>query len=337
MSFELSLAPVKGITERLYRDAFMGNFPGFDKVYAPFISGVNYAKVNLSKFSDVIPAGNLPYETIPQVVSIDADEIVAVCNVLSNYGYTQVNWNLGCPFAQLAEKMKGCGILPYPEKIRTILDRVIPRLKVKLSVKTRLGYYDCYELEPVIEIFNHYPLAGIILHARTGKQLYSGHANPERFLEYYRLSKHPMTYNGDIIHDDKFLGLKQQLPEVTSWMIGRGALIDPFLPGRLKGRLIADDEKRFRLKKFHDQLFEGIRSKGFPEQKTLGQMKAFWHYQAGIFSGGREFFKQLKKIQDSQSYLNFVNEMMAHPFALQPEIEEYWSTAFNKVYSPQSP
>jgi len=328
MSFELSLAPIKGITEKTFRDAFTGNFPGFDKVYAPFISGVHPKKANLSKFSDVLPRDNSGVDTIPQVVSNDADELVAVCNVLGDYSYAVVNWNLGCPFAQLTEKQKGCGILPFPDKIRKILDNVMPRLKVRLSVKTRLGYYDCHELEPVLEIFNHYPIHQIILHARTGRQLYSGSADANRYRQYFLQSEIPVAYNGDIIHDVKFGHLRKLLPETNSWMIGRGALIDPFLPGRLKGIDFNDAEKRKILDKFHHQLFEGICTKRFPELKTLGQMKAFWHYLAGIFSDGRELFMQLKKIQDRQSYLNFVREMVQRPFADYQEIETYWKTAF---------
>jgi len=46
----------------------------------------------------------------------------------------------------VAKKERGSGLLPYPEKIVTLLEKIMPRLKIELSIKTRLGYYQTQEI-----------------------------------------------------------------------------------------------------------------------------------------------------------------------------------------------
>jgi tRNA-dihydrouridine synthase B len=331
MSVQLSLAPFMGLTSRNYRNAFAVHFPGIDRVFAPFISGVHPEKANISKFSDVIPIGLNPVETIPQFVSINPQEIITLSRVLADEGYTHINWNMGCPFSRLAEKKRGCGILPYPDEIRRMLDVIMPAIPLQLSIKTRLGYYNTDELPVVIEILNYYPLKELIIHARTGKQLYTGETYPEEFRHCMSISKIPVIYNGDIFHATRFRELHKFLPGVSGWMIGRGALINPFLASQIKNIQMDEQEKRDAMKAFHSTLFDALSSTVKHEKRMLGQMKAVWYYMSGIFSNGKHHFKALKVCQDRQSYLKFALELMEQPFATDDEIERYWKCELKHV------
>jgi tRNA-dihydrouridine synthase B len=331
MSVTISLAPFMGITSKIYRNSFASHFPGLDRIYAPFISGVHPEKTNISKFSDVLPRSENVLETVPQFVSTDAREVVAIARLLKEQGYEHINWNMGCPFSRIANKKRGCGILPYPDEIKSLLDEIMPVIPLALSVKTRLGYYQTSELPLVIDVLNQYPLKELIIHPRTGTQLYTGNTWLDEFAHCMALSKIPVTFNGDIFHSRRYTELKQMFPEVQSWMIGRGALINPFLAAQIKGIQISDQQMRQAMKNFHYDLFEQLKKQVTHEKRLPGQMKAIWYYMSGVFSNGKDFFKTMKVCQDSKSYLKFVPELLEQPFATDDEIESYWKNELKHV------
>jgi tRNA-dihydrouridine synthase B len=334
MSLHISLAPFMGITSKIYRNAYVRHFPGLDQVYAPFISGVHPVKVNLSKFDDVLPFEDNVIETIPQFVSIDADEVIAMGRTLASHGYTHMNWNMGCPFSRLANKMRGCGILPYPDQVRKLLDVIMPQLPIQLSIKTRLGYYSTDELSVIIEILNQYPIKELIIHPRIGKQLYSGNTSLKEFGDCLTLSKIPVTYNGDIFHSQRYDELQTQFPLIHSWMIGRGALINPFLASQIKGLNISENEKRGAVRGFHQELYSGLGQRLKHEKRLLGQLKALWYYMSGCFADGKQHFLRLKLCQNSESYLNFVEDLIEQPFADNQQIEFHWHQGLKHVGDP---
>jgi len=331
MPIEISLAPFMGITSKIYRNAYARHFHGLDKVYAPFISGVHPAKVSLSKFDDVLPVEENVIETVPQFVSTDASEVIAIGRTLALHGYENMNWNMGCPFSRLANKMRGCGILPYPDMVRKLLDAVMPQLSIGLSIKTRLGYHNTSELFTIIEIINEYPVKELIIHPRIGKQLYSGSTFLKEFGECLEVSKIPVTYNGDIFHSDRLIELRAQFPTIQSWMIGRGALINPFLAARIKGLDISEEEKRDAVRGFHQQLYTGLGQRLKHEKRMLGQLKAVWYYMSGCFANGKQHFIKLKLCQNSESYLNFVEDLIQQPFASNEQIEAHWQQGLKHV------
>ncbi len=331
MTSNISLAPFQGITTKVYRNAFARHFPGIDRVFAPFISGVHPEKVNLSLFDDVIPVEENPVETIPQFVSIDSKEVLAVAATLAGEGYDHVNWNMGCPFSRLANKQRGCGILPFPDTIRFLLDDIMPQIPLKISIKTRLGYRSPDELEKVLEVFNDYPIHELIIHPRIGLQRYKGDTNPEGFARYLQMSRIPVTYNGDIFHATRYRELQSRFPSVKSWMVGRGALINPFLPAQMKGIHLTDSEKRERITAFGEEVFSGIGNRVKNEKKLMGQMKAVWYYMNGVFSGGIQYFHAMKVCEDSQSYRKFADDLIQLPFASDNEIENYWKHGLKHI------
>ncbi len=318
------LAPFRGITMKAYRHALHTHAGGFDGYYAPFISGSGTGRIHPSKLSDLPDRDQAPVKTIPQVISNDALEIILLGNTLYDQGYPEVNWNLGCPFARITNKKRGCGLLPYPDEVDRILEEVFTELKPSLSVKTRLGKNEAGEIRHILPILNRYPLKHIILHPRTGKQIYGGKANPLAFKEAISLSEHPLIYNGDIIHRTSFRQIQALLPGQTSWMIGRGALINPFLAREIRGISPGDEEKRGHLHAFHQALWDHAQRHIMPKSRQIGWLKAIWHYMSGIFSDSKLAFDPIKRAQNSRDYLAAVDKAMLLDFAGEKDIERHF-------------
>jgi tRNA-dihydrouridine synthase len=140
----------------------------------------------------------------------------------------------------VADKRRGSGLLPYPQAVDGFLDRVCSRLGIGLSVKMRLGRFDPREGEALAPVLNAYPLKKVIVHPRLGVQMYSGTVDLDGFSVLSGALRHPVGYNGDIKTEADFRKLSARFPGVAEWMIGRGALCDPFLPARIKGLPLSD-------------------------------------------------------------------------------------------------
>ncbi len=322
---KLIMAPFRGITHKAWRNAYARHIGGFDEIFAPFISGSGIEKVHPGKLSDLTPLSDNVAPTIPQIISTKADEIILLGKVLAGNGYDELNWNLGCPFARIANKKRGCGLLPFPNMLNDILEKVFKEIEIDLSVKTRLGYHHPEEITKILPVLNAFPLKRVILHPRTGKQGYKGKADPKRFARCLEFSKHPLIYNGDIYNLPQFRMLQSMFPRQGHWMIGRGALINPFLAADIRGTGYSDEEKRRKLEAFHFELW--YLAYGYHKQETraLGSMKAVWHYMAGIFADGKRAFSLIKRAKSKEAYLNAVDVVMHMDFADDAQLEAYFT------------
>ncbi len=321
---EILFAPFKGLTDKRYRNALARHFGGYDAMYAPFISGVGQERINPSKLHDVVPLEENLAPTVPQFISTDAREIILFGKTFQQHGYDHINWNLGCPFSRIANKKRGCGMLPYPEELDRILNDVFKEFPIKLSIKTRLGYYKHGEILKVLEVLNQYPIHLLIIHARIGTQIYSGEVNLEGFKDCLSVSKNPVAYNGDIYHLARLREMQDLFPQVNTWMLGRGALINPFLAMEIRGVFISEAEKRRKLYAFHQELLEGGRRVAVNQARLLGSMKAVWYYLSGVFENGTEVFSRIKKTRTILDYEVLIENELQRPFANEAALENYF-------------
>ena len=195
----LSLGPFQGITDAPFRNVFKRHFGGIDKFYTPFFTGIHkeeHAK-NLQG-EEIDPKCNDVETLTPQILSTDAEEILRFAKQCKQLGYKEINLNMGCPFPRVANKKRGCGLLPYPDMVEAMLERIFEQIDIDFSVKCRLGYFSPDEIEAIIPIFNKFPLSELIIHPRIGKQLYKGEADVERFKRLIPYINAPLVYNGDI-------------------------------------------------------------------------------------------------------------------------------------------
>ena len=149
-------SPLQGFTDFRFRNAFQRFFGGIDRYIAPYIRVNGKTEIKKSNERDILPENNRSLDLIPQIITKDADEFLFVAKYVQKLGYTELNWNLGCPYPMIAKRGMGSGLLSMPENIDEILTRVSAETDIKVSVKMRLGY------ENPQEIFHVLPVAGKI-------------------------------------------------------------------------------------------------------------------------------------------------------------------------------
>jgi len=310
MSTTVSMAPLHGVTTRVFRNAFVKHFPGFDYAMAPFILSVPSLHARNAHFKDLYPEYNARIPLVPQVLSNAAAAFVQTAVALAELGYAEVNWNLGCPYPMVTGKRRGSGLLPYPESIERFLDEACASSPLPVSVKLRLGLEDAGEILSIIPILDAFPLKRVILHPRIASQMYGGDVDLDAFAEAARLSRHELGYNGDIRDVSTWRSLAARFPEVTEWMIGRGAVSDPFLPARIKGLKLPDDPLA-ALEAFHDDVYFGYRETLSGQKHALDKMKEIWSYLGGSFSCVGSGQKEIRKATSFEAYERAVRAVLS--------------------------
>ena len=197
----------------------------------------------------------------------------------------------------------GSGLISNPEKINNILHRAHSESDIIVSMKMRLGYENSEEILQVLPILDTYPIKNIAIHARIGKQLYKGGVHLDAFQQCIDNTIHKLYYNGDITSVAKFHEMQERFPSIDHWMIGRGLISDPFLPGMIKNNTSEYPANKMELfSAFHDTLY-GIYSESLSgSTHILLKMYHLWEYFSATFSNPHKVLKQIKKAQSIRNY-----------------------------------
>lgn len=297
----LYLAPMHGVTNRVYRNAFFRHFGGFDAAMAPFIPSANSSDMKATHFKDIVADSEALVPVLPQVMSNDPSGFVMTARRVAALGYGEVNWNLGCPYPMIANKRRGAGLLPYPELVDKFLDVACSGLDISISAKLRLGMYDAKEILDLVPVLNRYPLRRLIIHSRIGTQMYGGDVDLDGFQAALSLSSHPVVYNGDIKDAATFEALKYRFPLVNEWMIGRWALSNPFIASSIRGIALPADPVCV-IREFHDDLYSCYRKVLYGPKHVLDKMKEIWSYLAPSFSGSGRILKAIGASKTLESF-----------------------------------
>lgn len=307
---KIILAPIMGVTDHIYRNTFATHFSGVDLAMAPFISSVQARSIKPSYLKDLFPENNRQLPVIPQILSKDAEDFLFLAHRIFDLGYATVNWNLGCPSPTVTNKMRGSGLLPFPDLIHRFLDRVLADLQGTLSIKLRLGRHAAGEIEILWPIFNQYPISEIIIHPRLGRQLYTGNVDLDAFEQCQTLTHHRLIYNGDIRTVADFRTLCRRFPTLDSWMIGRGLLGNPCLAAEIQSfnnPSLKSSRDMDILHSFHEALYWQYQGILCGPAHLLAKMKGFWSYFAENFSDAGKVRKKIHKSNTLDQYLDAVH------------------------------
>ncbi len=313
---KISLAPLQGYTDWVFRQAYEKCIGGVDEFYTPFLVLKGSGEVRTSHKREVEPFLERNNRLVPQFLGGSIEEFQFFETYFSELGYKKMNWNLGCPFPMVTRKNKGSGLLPYPEKIKEILTNAYSG-KIELSIKMRLGLEDQSEILPVLDVIKDFDVDEIILHPRIGKQMYKGSADRDYFQQIQDGFNKTIAFNGDIEKLEDFESLISQFPDLKHVMIGRGILRDYWLPAKIKGIDIPSaNERKLALRKMHDEIFSTYTSFLSGDTQILQKVKPFWEYFSSQFENERKVYKGIKKSGGLKKYHEAVS------FAFQQDVKE---------------
>lgn len=310
MSITLLSSPLQGFTDFRFRNAFHKHFGGIDTFYSPYIKLNGKLVVKGSYERDILPENNTTLEVIPQIITNDAEEFLFVAKYVQQFGYKELNWNLGCPYPMVAKCGMGSGLISNTSQIEHILKRVHNETDIIVSMKMRMGYENATEILDVFPVLDQYPIKNIAIHARIGKQLYKGGVDLDSFQNCLDHTKHKIYYNGDITSVTKFKELQERFPSIDHWMIGRGLIADPFLPSMIKKNTTEYPKNKLEIfEAFHDEIYQKYDEYLSGPTPIRMKMLGFWEYFSESFSNPQKTFKKIKKAGNSKNYEAAVKEI----------------------------
>lgn len=302
-SIQLSLGPFQGITDRIYRNTLMERFGGIDKLYTPFFTGIHKDNSRSLRSDEIDPQYNDTSLLTPQILSNDAAELIRFAAQCHDFGYTSINWNMGCPYPRVAKKKRGSGLLPHHELVNDILRQLFEQPLTGISIKCRLGYENPDEIDALLEVFNRYPISELIVHARIGKQLYKGAVLEEKFRQIIPHVSTQLWYNGDVFSVDDFQYFSRQFAPVQHFMLGRGLLSDPFLALDIKGIDTSPANNRKEvIRQFVEQLYQQRRQASNNNPRVIGRMKELWSYLMWSFDQPQSVWRLIRKTNSFDAY-----------------------------------
>ena len=317
------LAPLEGVTGYIFRNALNAYFPGTDRYFTPFIVPDQKHALRKRELRDVLPENNQVKELVPQILTSDPVRFVETAKALAEYGYEEVNLNLGCPSGTVVAGGRGAGMLADVEKLDCFLDQIFRDMDLRISVKTRIGIERPEEGYTLMKIYNQYPISEVIIHPRTRKEYYKGEPHLDVFSELLAMSQHPVCYNGNLFTVRDYEQFRARFPQVERVMIGRGVLADPGLMQRLKSfehaQKTGEDSGRkengmeqprseiYRtgkqeLRAFHDTIFRQYREIFDEDKNAIFHMKELWSYLVHSFEGSEPYAKKLRKTSSLNEY-----------------------------------
>ncbi|QEA39391.1 tRNA dihydrouridine(20/20a) synthase DusA [Pistricoccus aurantiacus] len=181
-----------------------------------------------------------------QLGGSDPGELAECAAIAEQWGYDEVNLNVGCPSDRVQNNLIGACLMAYPDKVAAAVRAMHDAVSIPVTVKCRIGIDDQdadADLERFIGSVADAGCEVFILHARKAwLQGLSPKQNrdvpPLDYSRVYRLKQSRPTLHIGL--NGGLLGLKdcrEHLAHVDSVMIGRAAYQNPWLLARVDSAL----------------------------------------------------------------------------------------------------
>ena len=233
-----------------------------------------------------------------QIGGSNPKELAEACKISEDYGYKEINLNLGCPSKKVQKNKFGACLMQEPELVGECIEAMSKSTKLPITIKTRIGYNDVEDLEFLKKFVQTTKDAGskkFIIHARKAllKKL-SPKENlnipPLKYDFVYELKKYfkddEIIINGGIKTTQD---INNHLKIVDGVMIGRAIYHSPYFLADIEKQVFNNENVPTR-SEVMENLIPYIQ-----EQTSKGvQLNHIMRHTVGLFHGqnGSRTWKQ---------------------------------------------
>lgn len=173
-----------------------------------------------------------------QLGGSDPQELAACARIAEDFGYDEVNLNVGCPSSRVQEGSFGACLMLDPQRVAACVSAMSSATRLPVTVKHRIGVDERDRYEDMVTFVEVVAAAGcqrFTVHARKAwLQGLSPRENrdipPLRYEDVYRLKRDlphlTIEINGGITSLEQ---VQDHLHGVDAAMIGRAAYDNPYL------------------------------------------------------------------------------------------------------------
>ncbi len=316
MKKTVSVAPMMDCTDR-HEIYFLSLISKNVQLYTEMIVANAIIRGNRDKLLSFKKISN---PIVLQVGGSDPKELFEACKISEDYGYNEINLNLGCPSKKVQKNKFGACLMQEPNLVATCIESMAKATKLPITIKTRIGYNEVENFEFLKSFIQTTKDAGaqkFIIHARKAllKKL-SPKENlnipPLKYDFVYKLKNFfrndEIIINGGVKTTSE---IKDHLSKVDGVMIGRAIYHSPYFLAEIEKEIFNNNEVPSRTEVM-EKLIPYIQ-----EQTSKGiQLNHIMRHTVGLFHGqnGSRIWKQYlsKNMCIRDADLQKVNHIMDH-------------------------
>ena len=235
---------------------------------------------------------------ILQIGGSNPNELAEACKISEDYGYKEINLNLGCPSKKVQKNKFGVCLMQEPDLVAKCIEAMVKSTKLPITIKSRIGYDDVEDfnfLKSFIQTTKDAGSKKFIIHARkallkklTPKENLS--IPPLKYEFVYKLKEYfkndEIIINGGIKTTTE---IAEHISKVDGAMIGRAIYHSPYFLADIEKDIFKNENVPTRTEVM-EKLIPYIH-----EQTTKGvQLNHIMRHTVGLFHGqnGSRVWKQ---------------------------------------------
>ncbi|HUE37312.1 MAG TPA: tRNA-dihydrouridine synthase family protein [Candidatus Acidoferrum sp.] len=316
----MALAPMQDVTDLPFWK-LMTAYGGADVYYTEFfrVHAVSHLEKHILKSITENPTGR---PIVAQMIGNDIPSLVRSARELQEYDVAAVDLNLGCPAPIVYRKCAGGGLLREPGRIDAILGALRDAVKVKFTVKTRLGFDSPEVFDELLRIFAKHSLDLLTVHGRTVKEMYHSEVHYDFIARAVRAMPCPVIANGNV-HSAHSAAEVLKITGARGLMIGRGAIRNPWLFRQIRqqrrGELLYIPSG-LEVLNYVRALYDAVCSPDVSESAQVQKMKKYLNFIGlGVEPTG-QFLHQIRRVATKADFFRVCEEFLDHdrPMPLEP-------------------
>jgi nifR3 family TIM-barrel protein len=315
----LALAPMQDVTDLPFWRLLAG-YGGADVYFTEYFRVYATSSLDRRILKSITqnPTGR---PVVAQMIGNDIPALVRTARELQEHPVAAVDLNLGCPAPVVYRKCAGGGLLRDPERVDAILGALREAVKIKFTVKTRIGFGSAEVFEELLPIFARHSLDLLTVHARTVREMYRGAVRHDLIARAVAAMPCPVLANGDI-YSARMAAEVLRITGARGVMIGRGAIRNPWLFDQIRcqreGRPLFVPRGRDVLA-YVRALCQAACSAEAPESCRVRRIKKHINYLGMGVEPTGQFLHQIRRVATEADFYRVCEEFLDNDLPMPPE------------------
>jgi len=316
----LALAPMQDVTDLAFL-RLMTSYGGADLYFTEYFRV--HATSTLDKYIlQSITHNPTGRPIIAQMIGNDIPSLVRTARELQAYPIAAVDLNLGCPAPVVYRKCAGGGLLREPGRVDAILGALRDAIKIKFTVKTRIGFHSPEVFSELLPIFAKHSLDLLTVHGRTVKEMYGPTVHYEHIARAVLEVPCPVIANGNVYSAQGAAEIFR-ITGAKGLMIGRGAIRNPWLFHQVRQHHRGEPvflPRGIDVLGYVRQLYEAVTSPEMDDGAHVQKMKKYMNFLGlGVEPTG-QFLHQIRRVATKPDFFRVCEEFLSHdrPMPLEP-------------------